>query len=290
MGNPTGLDNEGPAYVPSQFQPTSSVGRMGSFRHQNRNLIASQEQQPGLQKQAIINASAYKQISNQRPSVYRNINKNINKNYPDTINLDEETANFGAMMEFHHSPQQDFFKRNQLGDAANGMENSNGLQIGRLQMPRESFHQSGAMSDSGAAGQGRQHRSNSHANLDPKSFLSPIAGNNMATGFNNNGLNVPQSQAKTQDRRFAPYDQYNSQPNQFNNYIQRRHKTPNELSSGIVHQGAANMAMATPLKSSVNIGTTKSKFSEQQNRIQKYPPDGTPATFKNQNGSTFGIG
>lgn len=47
------------------------------------------------------------------------------------------------------------------------------------------------------------------------------------------------------------------------------------------------MMMATPMKSSINI-TAKSKFSE-QNRIQKYPPDGSPITFKNQN-SNFDIG
>lgn len=179
---------------------------------------------------------------------------------------------------------------------SNAMDNSNGLQIGRLRMQRDSFHQSGAMSDSGGAGHGRPYRSNSHTNLDPKTFLSPIAGNNsITTGFNpNGGMSIPQSQAKTQDRRFdrgpGQYEQYTAvaPPNHLNNFIQRRHKTPNELSSGIAHQGASNLVMATPIKSSVNIGTAKSKFSE-QGRIQKYPPDSTPIPFRGQNGN-FDIG
>lgn len=214
------------------------------------------------------NASTYKNISKQRPSAYRNINSNLNEN---SLLPEEEggTANFGAMMEFHHQPQQNFFKMNPTNGPSGGLANRNGLQIGRLAVQRDSFHQSGAMSDGGNAGHGRQYRSNSHTNLDPNSLLSPIApaNNNMITGFNDNGLNMPQSQAKTQDRRFdrlgpAQFDQYNpgNQQNQYASFIQRRHKTPNELSSGTGHQGAS-MMMATPMKSSINI-TAKSKFSE----------------------------
>jgi hypothetical protein len=57
------------------------------------------------------NASVYKKVGQQRPSVYRGVAGN---QYENTINADEEgeTANFGAMMDFHHSPQQDFYKRN----------------------------------------------------------------------------------------------------------------------------------------------------------------------------------
>jgi len=88
-----------------------------------------------------------------------------------------ETASFGAMMEFHHSPQQDFYKRsNEQAGRPMVLDNSNGLQIGRLRMPRGSFHQSGAMSDSGSAPHGRQYRSNSHANLDQAALIS-TAGN-----------------------------------------------------------------------------------------------------------------
>ena len=47
------------------------------------------------------------------------------------------------------------------------------------------------------------------------------------------------------------------------------------------------MMMATPIKSSINI-TAKGKYSE-QTRIQKYPPDGSPIPFKNQN-SNIDIG
>ena len=46
--------------------------------------------------------------------------------------------------------------------------------------------------------------------------------------------------------------------------------------------------MATPAKSSKHVAPPKSKFSE-QNRIQKYPPDGSPITFKNPN-TGFDIG
>ena len=102
-------------------------------------------------------------------------------------------------------------------------------------MPRDSFHQSGAMSDSGSAGHGRQYRSNSHANLDQGAFMLPATANgNHPNGFNNGpGIGVAPNQAKTQDRRFERgpiqyLDQYNSQPGQINNYNQRRHKTPNE--------------------------------------------------------------
>lgn len=55
-------------------------------------------------------------------------------------------------MEFHHSPQQDFYKKNQ---GTMELDMSNGIQIGRLRMPRDSFHQSGAMSDNGGTTVGR---------------------------------------------------------------------------------------------------------------------------------------
>ena len=101
-----------PPYVPTQFQSMNSVDRVGSgsFRHQNRNLIASKGQANIMSRQNVGNASGYKKISNQRPSIYRNLNNNGlgGKAYENTIGPPEEeveTANFGAMMEFHHSPQ-----------------------------------------------------------------------------------------------------------------------------------------------------------------------------------------
>ena len=97
LNSPT-FDEASPAYVPTQLQSISSIDKSGSFRHQNRNLVAPKEQTVGGPRPNMINASAYKKISNQRPSVYRN----ANGHYEHTISPDEEgeTANFGMMMDF----------------------------------------------------------------------------------------------------------------------------------------------------------------------------------------------
>lgn len=207
-----------PGYIPTQFKTHVTPGdgasfqlrNTSSFRHQNRQLVSANQSNVGpaagtttagaqggnaMARQNIHNATiAYKKVSNQRPSVYRNVNRGIYESATGAATTEEEgeTANFGAMMEFHHSPQQDFFKRNPLGNQPMPLDNSNGMQIGRLRMPRESFHQSGAMSDSGGAAPGRQYRSNSHANLDQGAFMSPVTANShLQTGFESGALGGP---------------------------------------------------------------------------------------------------
>ena len=139
------------------------------------------------------------------------------------------------------------------------------------------------MSDSGSPGMNRGYRSNSHSNLNPGSFMSPMAAkNNALSDFSNNMMNVPQTQAKTQDRRFdrinpTQYSNLHDEPTQMGSFMQRRHKTPNEISSG-----GQNPNMMMP-KSSSNIGAAL----KQQPRIQKYPGggprigDGSPNYFRN---------
>jgi hypothetical protein len=118
----------------------------------------------------------------------------------------------------------------------------------------------------------------------------------MNTGYGNDPIAGPATQAKTQDRRFQGLGAAQLQPyapvghtNQVPGFVQRRHKTPNELSSGMVHTGvASNIISATPIKGGKNVVPLKVKL--EPNRIQKYPQnEGSPPPFKNQN-ANFDIG